>query len=195
MINVQEVILDTDMLPPEPYTILRSTGQFIAGQFQSVTMPITQFGPVQQPSNREISMLPEADRVGSIRAFWSPRPIYVTRGTAPVPSIYGETPTGSLPGVVFTLSQQPPTSNVSVYAGGLLLTPDIDYLLNGASLTLTTPTATAPYVQWSITAQVQQAASDIIEYPPGREQYRVMQVYRDPGSGYYKALANRMNAA
>jgi hypothetical protein len=195
MINVGEVILDTDMLPPEPYTILRSTGQFIAGQFQSVTTPITQFGPVQQPSNREISMLPEADRVGSIRAFWSPRPIYVTRGTAPVPSVYGETPAGGLPGVLFTLSQIPPTSNVSVYVGGLLLKPGADYILSGVSLTLTTPAATAPWVQWPVTARVQQTASDIIEYPPGREQYRVMQVYRDPGSGYYKALANRMNAA
>lgn len=195
MINVSEVILDTDMLPPEPYVILRSTGQFIAGQFQSVVTKIQQFGPVQQASLKEISMLPEADRVGSIRAFWSPVPIYLTRGTAPVPSVYGETPTGAVPGTTFALSQQPPTVNVTVYVGGLLMTPNVDYVLNGAVITLTIPAAVAPWVQWPITARVQQAASDIIEYPPGGEQYRVLSRYFDPGCGYFKALGTRMSAA
>ena len=195
MINVQEVILDTDMLPPEPYVILRSVGQFIAGQFQSVTTPIQQFGPVQQASNKEIAMLPEADRVGSIRAFWSPIPIYLTRGTSPVPSVYGETPGGTVPGAEFALSQQPPTANVTVYVSGLLMTPDVDYTLSGVTLTLAVPAAVAPWVQWPITARVQQAASDIIEYPPGGEQFRVLSRYFDPGSGFWKALGTRMNAA
>ena len=195
MINVSEVILDTDMLPPEPYVILRSTGQFIAGSFQSVVTKIQQFGPVQQASLKEISMLPEADRVGSIRAFWSPIPIYLTRGTAPVPSVYGETPTGTVPSTTFTLSQQPPTANVTVYVSGLLMTPDVDYTLSGVTITLVTPAAVAPWVQWPITARVQQAASDIIEYPPGGEQYRVLSRYWDPGNNVWKALGTRMNAA
>ena len=195
MINVQEVILDTDVLPPEPYVILRSTGQFIAGQFQSVVTQIQQFGPVQQASNKEIAMLPEADRVGSIRSFWSPIPIYLTRGTVPVPSVYGETPTGTVPGTEFTLSQQPPTANVTVYVSGLLMTPNVDYTLSGVTLTLAVPAAVAPWVQWPITARVQQAASDIIEYPPGGEQFRVLSRYFDPGSGFWKALGTRMNAA
>ena len=195
MINVQEVILDTDMLPPEPYVILRSTGQFIAGQFQSVVTQIQQFGPVQQASNREIQMLPEADRVGSIRAFWSPIPIYLTRGTAPVPSVYGETPAGTVPSTVFTLSQQPPTVNITIYVNGLLMTPNVDYTLSGATITLALPAAVAPWVQWPITARVQQAASDIIEYPPNGEQFRILQRYYDPGNSVWKALGTRMNAA
>ena len=195
MISVQEVILDTDMLPPEPYVILRSTGQFIAGSFQSVVTKIQQFGPVQQASLKEIAMLPEADRVGSIRSFWSPIPIYLTRGTAPVPSIYGETPAGTAPGTTFTLSQQPPTVNITVYVGGLLMTPNVDYTLSGVTITLVTPAAVAPWVQWPITARVQQAASDIIEYPPGGEQFRILQRYYDSGSGYWKALGTRMAAA
>ena len=195
MINVQEVILDTDMLPPEPYVILRSVGSFISGSFQSTTTPIQQFGPVQQASLKEISMLPEADRVGSIRAFWSPIPIYLTRGTSPVPSVYGETPAGAVPGTVFTLSQQPPTNNITAYASGLLLTPNVDYTLRGVMLTLVTPTNVAPYVQWPVMARVQQAASDIIEYPPGGEQFRILQRYYDPGNSVWKALGTRMNAA
>ena len=183
------------MLPPEPYVILRSVGSFISGSFQSTTTPIQQFGPVQQASNRGIAMLPEADRVGSIRAFWSPIPIYLTRGTSPVPSVYGETPTGSVPGTVFTLSQLPPTVNIAVYVSGLFMTPGVDYTLVGTTLTLVELADVAPWVQWPITARVQQAASDIIEYPPGGEQFRVLQRYFDPGAGYWKALGTRMNAA
>jgi hypothetical protein len=195
MISVQEVILDTDMLPPEPYVILRSIGSFISGSFQSIVTPIQQFGPVQQASNKEIMMLPEADRVGSIRAFWSPVPIYLTRGTSPVPSVYGETPAGAVPGVTFTLSQLPPTVNVTVYVSGLLMTPNVDYLLSGVTLTLFASAAIAPWVQWPVMARVQQAASDIIEYPPGGEQFRILQRYWDPGNNVWKALGTRMNAA
>ena len=195
MINVQEVILDTDMLPPEPYVILRSTGSFVSGQFQSVVTKIQQFGPVQQASLKEIAMLTEADRVGSIRAFWSPIPIYLTRGTSPVPSVYGETPAGAVPGTTFTLSQQPPTVNITVYVGGLLMTPGIDYALFGSTLVLTVSAVIAPWVQWPITARVQQAASDIIEYPPGGEQFRVLQRYYDPGNSVWKALGTRLSAA
>ena len=195
MINVSEVILDTDMLPPEPYVILRSIGSFVSGQFQSVITKIQQFGPVQQASLKEIVMLPEADRVGSIRAFWSPVPIYLTRGTAPVPSVHGEVLSGILPGVTFTLSQQPPTPNVMVYVGGLLMTPNVDYTLSGVTITLVLPAAVAPWVQWPVTVRTQQAASDIIEYPPGGEQYRVLQRYYDPGNSVWKALGTRMNAA
>ena len=195
MINVQEVILDTDMLPPEPYVILRSTGSFVSGQFQSVVTKIQQFGPVQQASLKEIAMLTEADRVGSIRAFWSPIPIYLTRGTAPVPSVYGEAPAGTLPGVTFTLSQQPPTPNITVYVSGLLMTPNVDYTLSGVTITLVLPAAVAPWVQWPVTARVQQAASDIIEYPPNGEQYRVLSRYFDPGNNVWKALGTQMAAA
>ena len=66
MINVQEVILDPDMLPDQPFTILRSQGQFVMGGFQSVTTEIQIWGPVQQASNKEIMMLPEADRVAPL---------------------------------------------------------------------------------------------------------------------------------
>jgi hypothetical protein len=140
-------------------------------------------------------MLPEADRVGSIRAFWSPIPIYLTRGTAPVPSVYGETPAGGVPGETFTLSQTPPTPNITVYVGGLLMTPNVDYVLIGTTLTLFAAAVIAPWVQWPVTAQVQQAASDIIQYPPNGERFRVLQRYFDPGCGYWKALGTRMNAA
>jgi hypothetical protein len=195
VISVQEVVLDPDMIAPQPFVILRSVGEFIAGSFQTTTTPITMFGPVQQASNKEIQMLPEADRVGSIRAFWSTIPVLLTRGTAPVPSVHGEVAVGTTPGTTFTLSEDPPEESLTLIVNGLFMTPGVDYTIDGPVITLVTSTNVAPYAQWPVTANVQQAASDIIQFPPGGEKFRVLQRYYDPGGGYWKALGTRMNAA
>jgi hypothetical protein len=195
VISVQEVVVDPDMIAPQPYTILRSVGTFVTGGFQSVTTPLQTFGPVQQASNKEIQMLSEADRVGAIRSFWCTFAIYVTRGYAPAPSTHGEVPQGVTPGTVYTLSQAPPNEVGALYRNGLFQTPDVDYTISGATLTLNVGTAPTDklYFTWPVTANVQAAASDIIQFEG--EQYRVLQVYRDPGSGYFKALGTRLAAA
>ena len=78
---MQEVISDPDLVAPQQYVILRSTGAWVAGGFQSTVSTIQQFGPVQQASNKEVAMLPEADRVSEVRSFWSTVPIYTTNTT------------------------------------------------------------------------------------------------------------------
>ncbi len=196
MISVQEVITDPDIAAPQPYLVLRSAGQWTSGGFQSTIMQTLQmFGPVQQASNKEIQMLPEADRISSIRSFWSTQPFYVTRGYASVPSVHGETPAGAIPGTVYTLSSAPPTDSAEVYLNGLLQPPGVNYTISGATLTFTvvTPTGASLWAQWPVMAQVGVAASDILQY--GDEQYRVLQVYHDAGCGYWKALATRLSAA
>lgn len=192
MISVFEVVVDPDMTAPHPYTILRSTGQYVLGGFQSTTTTaISMFGPVQQASNKEIQMLAEADRVSSVRSFWSTRPIYVTRGYAPVPGVHGEVPTGG--GVSYALSAAPPGGVADVYAGGLLLRPNVDYTLSGTALTFFILLNSTPYVTWQVTVDVATNNSDILQYE--HENYRVLSVYRDPGGGYWKALGTRMAAA
>ncbi len=192
MISVQEVVVDPDMIAPKPYTILRSTGQFVLGGFQSTVAPIPVFGPVQQASNKEIQMLQEADRVGSIRSFWCTQPIYTTRGYAPVPGVHAESPSGS--GNVYVLSEAPPAESLCVYVNGLLLKPDgFDYTLVGNLLTLRYAPLAPPYITWQTTVDVATNASDQIQY--ASEVYRVLQVYFDPGGGYWKALATRLAAA
>ena len=195
MISVQEVITDPDMAAPEPYQILRSAGTYVAGGFQSIITTIPCFGPVQQASNKEIQMLPEADRIGSIMAFWNTQPIYTTRGTAAVPSVQGEVPSGAVPGTTYTLSLVPPGEVIDLYMNGLLLTPGVDYTLseNTIAFASPTPSVTKLWAQWNVTANVQAAASDILVYDD--IQYRVLQVYHDAGCGYYKALGTRMSAA
>jgi hypothetical protein len=192
MITVQEVILDPDMIAPKQFLVLRSVGTWIAGGFQSTTTTTKLIGPVQQATDKEISMLPEADRIGEVRSFWSPIPIYTTRGYAPVPSTHGEAP-AQVSDTVYTLSCAPPNNIISLYSGGMLLRANGgDYTLAGATITLVVPLSPL-YATWQVTANVEASASDILVYDGA--QYRVLNVYRVPGSGYYKALGTRMAGA
>jgi hypothetical protein len=80
LVNVEEVMNDPDLA--QPFTILRSTqGAFLNGVWQNTPDEIQSYGPIRPASSREISMLPEGDRVGEIKAFWSSQPIYGTRAT------------------------------------------------------------------------------------------------------------------
>jgi hypothetical protein len=195
VINVQDLVAEPSTTPSQPYTILRSTvgSQFVQGGFDSVTFPITMFGPVQQAQPKEIAMLPEADRVGAIRSFWSTIPVYVTRGYAPAPVTHGEVAAGAVPGTVYTLSAAPPNGMCNVVVSGLLLPPSA-YVVAGTTLTLqASTTITAPWVTWPATADVQQAAADKIGFEGFT--YRVLSVYYDPSTGYWKALGTREEAA
>ncbi len=192
MISVQEVVVDPDTTAPRPFYILRSTGTYVLGGFQSTTVTIPMFGPVQQASNTELQMLAEADRISSVRSFWCTQPIYTTRGYAPVPGVHSEQAQGA--GTVYTLSAQPPGGLASVYVSGLLQYPDgVDYTLSGGTITFVSAPASQPFVTWPITVSAATNASDILQYDA--EQYRVLQTYHDSGCGYWKALATRMAAA
>jgi hypothetical protein len=192
VISVFEVVVDPDMIAPQPFTILRSTGRFVPGGFESTVTPISMFGPVQQASNKEIQMLAEADRVGEIRSFWSTQPIYVTRGYAPVPGVHGELLVVS--GTTYQLDATPPDDSALVYVDGLLLEPNgVDYTLVGNVLTLNVAPLASLYVNWQVTINAATNASDRVQYES--DTYRVLQVYRDPGGGYWKCLATREAAA
>ena len=196
MITVQEVIQDTDMVAPEPFTIQRSVGQWVSGGFQNTpSQSFTVFGPVRNATDKEVSMLPEADRVGRIRAFYATMPILTTRGYAPVPSTQGEVLTAVTPGSVYTLSITPPIGGGSLYVNGLLLTPNTQYTLFGQTITLAVeaPVDAVLYFTWPVVVNTQAAESDIILYDGFS--YRVMDVYRTSGSGYWKALGTRLETA
>jgi len=196
VISVEEVVLDPDLIAPEPFTVQRTTGEWVTGVFQPLSTATFQlFGPVQQASNREIAMLSEADRVGSIRYFWATVPIYLTRATAPVPGVHGEVPGGVVPGTVYDLTSVPPGGVGSLYVNGLLQTVNLDYTLSGAQINMNvaTPVGASLYFTWPITVDVQTAYSDVLTYKG--LQYRVLQVYHDFGGGYWKALGTRLTAA
>ena len=198
MLEMTDIVADSDMVAPQPFTILRSAGQFVAGSFQSSTTPIQAIGPVQRASSKEITMLQEADLVGAVMAFWWTQRIYVTRGKAPLPSLQGVTPAGAIPGSVYTLSPAPPAgANGELTKNGLLLLPGINYQLSadGTTVTLTNSTVLDDvlYFRWPTVSLTGPAASDILVYEEA--QYRVLQVKHYPGSGYWKALSTRLSAA
>jgi hypothetical protein len=199
VILVDDVAGDPQLAAPQPYQILRSTlgSQFVLGGFQSVTITITVIGPVQQASNREIQMLPEADRVGSIRSFWCLQPIFLTRGYDAVPGVDGQTPVGAVPGTVYVLADAPQGNAGALTRNGLMMIPGVDYVLAGSTITLFNATVAGDVLYFTSpeTVNVQPEASDILVYPPNGEQFRVLSRYFDPGSGYWKALGTRMAAA
>lgn len=190
MIEVQDIVADADMISPEPWTILRSVATFGWGGVQTSITSIPATGPVRVASNREIQMLPEADRVGSIRAFYYTAPLYVTRGTQPVPVAHNETPDGVIPGTVYTLSAVPPGDSLQLTKNQLILIPGVDYTISGATISLTVATVLNDVLSasWIATGQ-QSGLSDQISYR--NETFRLLQVYRTQGSGYWKALATR----
>lgn len=190
MISVAEVVADVDMTAPEPFTILRSMGSFVAGGFQNTTFPIAAYGPVQQASDKEIAMLPEADRAGEIRSFWWTMPMYVTRAMdIPVPVMNPVTASG----VTIQLAYIP-ESGFLLYKNGLLLTPWVDYMVNGSTITLMQAADPEDVFLVSTYGQGQiPSISDVIQYRNWN--YRVLRTYHDAGCGYWKAYGTRMEAA
>lgn len=192
MINVQEVVTDADFTTPSEFSILRKSGVFTSAGFSpSSTTIIVQNGPVQQASNKEIEMLPEADRIGSIRAFWTTIPIYVTSATRQVAQTFYLDPTGAIPGTQYTV-----VSTLGVlYKNRKALRLNIDYTQAGDVITLAQPTVAGDTLVYVYTEQTEAGTgvSDVIQYLG--HQYRILSVFRIEGSGYWKALGTRMEAA
>lgn len=192
MITVDDIVSDGDMVAPEPWIIERSQGTWVSGGYQSITTNIEVIGPVRVASNKEIMMLPEGDRVGSLRCFYATQVMYVTRG-----HVSAAVPQGGLlvgVGTTFTLPVVIAGGVADIFLNGLMLTPDVDYILVGTTLTLFTAITDTDMLVYSVlvTRKVDSAASDIIEFDGHR--YRVLSVYYTPGSAYWKATATRMAA-
>lgn len=196
MIDVSEVVLDGDMVAPEVFTVRRSVGSWVAGGFVSTTSSIVMTGPVHQASDKELSMMPEADRIGEARSFWSTQPIYLTSGSKTGQSlVHTETLTGQTT-TTLNLSSAPPTPAVILTKNGLRIIPGTDYTVLGSVVTLMQAAVSSDMfiIQWFTTSSTPgTSASDIIVYDG--QQYRVLQQYRVSGSGYWKAIAVRMAAA
>lgn len=75
--ELQDVINDPDLA--EGFTILRNPGKPGAGGWVAgAPQQIPAWGVVSVASNKEIQMLPEADRVSEVRTFHTQTALYVT---------------------------------------------------------------------------------------------------------------------
>lgn len=199
MINVSDIVADADLAAPQPFGILRSSGQWVLGKYQSVISTISAVGPVQRAGDKEVLMLPEADRVGAVMAFWWTEPIYETNANRPVLVATGQIPQGTIPGTVYTLTNNAPGT---LTLNGITLFLNLDYTLDstGTIITLHNPTSLNDelyYDQQTVKTVIGQGSgeSDILVYPADSGlQYRVLAVRHYPGSGYWRALGTRMRA-
>ncbi len=193
MINMSDVVGDLELAAPQPYTILRSTGQWTRDGFVSTTVSILQAGPVQRAGDKEVQMLPEADRVGALMVFWSQQPIFTTRGKIEETAMQGVVPQGAYPGTAYAVyATVPAGAQVALYKNGLFQMPGVDYTYAGNTITMTMPTGASDslYLTWN-DATAGAAESDILQYQ--REQYRVLAVRHYPGSGYWRAVGTRLS--
>jgi hypothetical protein len=193
VISIGEIVADSDMIAPQAFLVQRSIGQFVAGGFYNTTLQIPAYGCVQMASDREVEMLQPADRIHEVKAFWWTSPLYTTREIAAVlPEVIPLTQQNN---TTLALAYAPP-SGFLLYKNGIMLTLGADYFwtAGGATIQLATPSLPSDVYQVvADTSSAVPAVSDVLEY--GNYHFRVLQVYHDPGSGYWKALATRMEAS
>lgn len=77
--NLGLAIADSNIA--EPFQVLRSSGQFVAGGFQDTKTTVGMWGNVSLASPQDLDMAPEADRVTGAIAVWSQQEIFVTRAS------------------------------------------------------------------------------------------------------------------
>jgi hypothetical protein len=74
--DLQDVVNDPDLA--EPFNIQRQTGSFGPGGWQVTPQSIDMWGVVTVATQKQLQMIPEADRVNGARMFLSQFPIYTT---------------------------------------------------------------------------------------------------------------------
>lgn len=79
MINVADVVSDPDLA--QPFTILRSTGSWVNGVWQSTVVSTPSYGVIAEPTEVDLEMVPEGDKVKGAIVVWSPQIIYATHAT------------------------------------------------------------------------------------------------------------------
>lgn len=192
MIEVNDIVGQALFSAPEPFVILRSQGSWVPGGFGSTVTSIVSSGPVQRATDKEIDIVPEADRVNGVMAFWSLIPIYPTRGAiGQVQAVQQVIPQGVYPGFDYVLDPVPPNGvTAQLYKNRKLLLPGTDYTLNGANLALTYETAAndSLFMVWT-NPDGGLSARDQIQYAD--QLYTIFGVRHYPGSGYWKAVGAR----
>lgn len=82
-IDVSEVSIDSDV--GLPFTIIRSTGQWVNGVWTTQETEIPAFGTISVAADKELEMIPEGDRVHGAKVFHTDQPILTTRDTPATP--------------------------------------------------------------------------------------------------------------
>ena len=79
LLDLSDVVSDPDL--SDNYTILRSTGGFVAGGWADTRTPIPAFGVVSIASEKDLENLPEGARVREARVFHSTQQMFLVNET------------------------------------------------------------------------------------------------------------------
>lgn len=79
LINVSAIVSDPAFA--QVFNILRSTGSWLNGVWQSATVSVPSYGVIANPSVRELEMIPEGDRVKGAIVVWTVAEIFTTHAT------------------------------------------------------------------------------------------------------------------
>jgi hypothetical protein len=82
LINVSEVVNDPDFA--QSFLIMRSTGVFLNGVWNSTVTAVQGYGVIADITDRDLDMIPEGDFVKGGKVFWSSQILYATHATAGV---------------------------------------------------------------------------------------------------------------
>lgn len=76
MINVGQIINSRNFA--QTFTVYRQSGSWISGRWVSSETPIQMRGVVTAMNPKDLTQVPEGDRVTGIMCFYSQQPIYTT---------------------------------------------------------------------------------------------------------------------
>lgn len=77
MINVADIV--NDPFAAQNFTIIRSTGAWVAGVWTNTPTNVPAYGSIQVANAKDLEIVPEADRVGGEIKIYCTQPIYQTR--------------------------------------------------------------------------------------------------------------------
>lgn len=79
MINVGRVVNSRNFAQPNGFTVYRKNGDWVAGRWVESEVEIPLSGTVTVASEKDLTQVPEGDRVKGLMCFYSQKPIYTTR--------------------------------------------------------------------------------------------------------------------
>ena len=77
MISLSDVVNDPDFA--QNFSVIRSTGNFVAGGYQTTSVTVPFYGIITVASDEDLQMVPEGDRVTGAMLFHSSQQIYTTQ--------------------------------------------------------------------------------------------------------------------
>lgn len=78
MINVGRIVNNRNFSQPSGFTVYRQTGTWVAGRWVAEEAEIQMQGTVTVANSKDLTQVPEGDRVTGMMCFYSQQPIYET---------------------------------------------------------------------------------------------------------------------